>query len=64
MRIRVITTLLARDGDSGEPMLWPSIDHLIPRSHRGSDFYPNLAVAHRYCNEYRNTDPITDEPSG
>lgn len=32
---------------------YPSIDHIIPRSHGGSDDIENLRTAHRWCNSVR-----------
>lgn len=35
-----------------------SRDHVVPRSHGGSDEIENLRPAHRSCNEYRGNSPI------
>lgn len=34
----------------------PTLDHIIPRSHGGSDEHENLRLAHRWCNSVRGDD--------
>lgn len=41
-------------GDDVNDDLYIHVDHLIPRSHGGSDEYCNLAVSHRSCNIARS----------
>lgn len=38
----------------------PSLDHLIPRSHGGSDDPDNLKTAHRVCNSKRHNTPLDE----
>lgn len=38
--------------------LFPSLDHLIPRSKGGSDEVENLKTAHRLCNSIRQDAPL------
>ncbi|WP_130866647.1 HNH endonuclease [Acidipropionibacterium timonense] len=38
---------------------YPSIDHLIPRSHGGTDDLDNLRLCHARCNSSRGNRPIT-----
>lgn len=39
----------------------PSVDHIIPRSHGGTDDLDNLATAHFGCNARRSNKPILDD---
>jgi hypothetical protein len=39
--------------EPGEPGLWPSLDHLIPRSQGGSDYPSNIRLSHTSCNKAR-----------
>ena len=32
---------------------YPSLDHIVPRSHGGTDDADNLRTAHRWCNSVR-----------
>lgn len=39
--------------------LYPSLDHIVPRSHGGTDEPSNLRLAHTQCNSQRRDSPIT-----
>jgi transposase-like protein len=43
--------------DSYNP-LYPSLDHVVPRSHGGTDDPSNLRLAHTLCNSQRRDSPI------
>ena len=52
---------IPRDANHQKDRLGYTVDELIPRSAGGSAIDPaNLAPAHRWCNSYRNNQPITD----
>lgn len=52
---------IPRDADHQRDRYGYTVDELIPRSAGGSTTDPsNLAPAHRWCNSYRNDQPITD----
>lgn len=38
----------------------PSVDHIIARSHGGTDDLPNLRPAHTLCNSTRGNRPIEE----
>lgn len=42
------------------PREWPSLDHLTPRCHGGSDYPTNLRTAHRSCNHARRDRPVAE----
>lgn len=46
-----------------KPRLWPSLDHLTPRSQGGSDYPSNLKLSHVSCNKARRDRPV-DECAG
>lgn len=41
-----------------------TFDHLRPASEGGTAYYTNLALAHRRCNNARNSRPIGDQNAG
>jgi len=44
--------------DNYEP-LYPSLDHIVPRSHGGTDNPSNLRLAHTQCNSERRDSPVS-----
>lgn len=40
--------------------LFATLDHLVPRSHGGSDDPSNLATCHAFCNSYRRDMPLSE----
>jgi 5-methylcytosine-specific restriction endonuclease McrA len=42
--------------------LYPSLDHIVPRSHGGTDDPTNLQLAHVECNRARGNNPLTTPP--
>lgn len=62
---RVMLPLHELDGFKGPkfPPEFPTIDHLVPRSHRGGNALSNLVVACPPCNHARGNDPTTVRPS-
>lgn len=71
-RWKLVTRLMARDGVNcticGEPLdrkvkdhnhpRYITFDHIVPRSHGGSDAYTNKRLAHSLCNSTRGNDPV------
>ncbi len=37
---------------------YPTLDHIVPRSHGGTDDPSNLRLAHMYCNSIRGSTPL------
>lgn len=60
-RERVVPAVVRRDGGvchlCGQPGA-TSADHLIPRSHGGTNQLANLAAVHPRCNSIRGTRPV------
>jgi hypothetical protein len=47
---------VTRDHDKRD--LWPSLDHLTPRSQGGSDYPSNIKLSHISCNKARRDTPV------
>lgn len=74
-RGRLITTLMARDGEKcmicgtelsrkvkdHDDRQYITFDHIVPRSKGGTGHYSNLRLAHQQCNNERGNDPITND---
>lgn len=70
-----VTKLMARDGQncmicrcslsrkikSPHHNQYITFDHIVPRSHGGTNQLHNLRLAHRLCNMRRGNDPLLDE---
>lgn len=52
---------LQYDPTQYEP-LYPSLDHVIPRAHGGTDHPSNLRLAHTICNSTRRDNPLVVPP--
>lgn len=76
-RWRLVTRLMARDGENcticnkpldrhlrdGDHARYITFDHIVPRSHGGTDRPDNLRLAHQQCNRERGNDPLIEEAS-
>jgi hypothetical protein len=46
--------------DHDKPRLWPSLDHIEPRSDGGSDYPSNIRLSHVSCNKARRDRPAEE----
>ncbi len=62
---RHLPMILGRQGGlcvlCGQPCKSPSIEHLVPRSDKGSNMIENLAASCRTCNNARGSQKLTEE---
>lgn len=75
-RWKIVRALLRRDGDlcslccypmkiRGNPLKDPkvaTIDHRVPKSRGGTNYFDNLQLAHRGCNQARGDAPWPGGP--